>query len=233
MVGSVGFLVGSMHSVNVASEYKIRNSTSVKVRVNRVYQDPEKPYTEYSLTLREQLSGEFAMETTFCRGIHDELKIAALSSLNVLESKSNTSSFEVEAKIRNAIVNGTMRLKNNIGDYFGTQIELNMGASGLVPMVTISSDISINMFQIQRFFKNLRSNDLEFKNSRIKNVNLLFGLSYGFDGFGVNIGIELAGITMRFPILFTDDMPDTEEHDVESIPYQFVMGGLILAFFAG
>lgn len=65
VVGSVGFLVGSMHSVNVASEYRIRNSTSVKVRVNRVYQDPQKTHNEYSLTLREQLSEEFAMETTF------------------------------------------------------------------------------------------------------------------------------------------------------------------------
>lgn len=130
-------------------------------------------------------------------------------------------------------MNGTLRLKNNIGDYFGTQIELNMGASGVVPMVTISSDISINMFQMQRLFKNLRSNDLEIKNSRIKNINLLFGLSYGFDGFGVNIGVELAGITMKFPILFADEMPDSEEHDIESTPYQFLIGGLILAFFAG
>ncbi|CAI2372318.1 unnamed protein product [Moneuplotes crassus] len=229
---SIGGMFGSLHSVNTYAQYNLRNSTSVKCKINRVYQDPDDPHHEVSLTVREQLSEEFSMEMTFMRGLHDELRISALNTMNVLEDSSKQTIIEVETKIKKHITTGTLRVRNHISEYLGTNLELNVGSAGHYPTLGISSDICINMFIFQRLFKNMRSNRMQVQNSRMKNINFLFGFGYGSDGFSINIGVELAGITLKLPILFPRELGTTEDGEEVTLD-DFYFGGFVIAYFAG
>lgn len=108
-----------------------------------------------------------------------------------------------------------------------------MGTSGVVPMFTISSDLYYNLYQLERLFKNVESDKLEESNSRFKNVNAIFGISYGFDGFTLNIGVNLAGITIKLPILFSQDFPDVEESTSSDYLHHGAWIGVVLGYFLG
>ena len=101
-------------------------------------------------------------------------------------------------------------------------------------MFTISSDIYYNLCQIERLFKNVNDESLEQSNSRMKNINAIFGISYGFDGITFNFGFNLAGITVKFPVLFTNDFPDVEKENTKSdIISSWVLSGIVIGFFLG
>lgn len=150
-----------MHSVYGSAEYKLTNTTSCKYRLNRVRKDPDSLFYEHSVIVREQLTEDFALEADFTRGEQDVLKLSATKSMNVLEGDDRNSSVELESKIKRAIVNSTFRLKNEIGDYYSTQLEVSVGTSGIVPMYTVSADIYYNLCQVERLFKNVKSESLE------------------------------------------------------------------------
>jgi hypothetical protein len=229
---TIGGMVGSMHAVNIAGEYRPTSTTSVKLKASKNFQNLSTPFNEYSLILREQISETFALEADLTTGKFDELKLGAKKSLNILSGDESTSSIEGEVRIRNDIVNSTFRLRNHIGDYYGTIFELNVGSDENTPMVTISSDVCFNLFQFEKLFRTIKANSLEDKNSKAKNVNLLFGISYGFDGFSVNFGVELAGITIKLPILFSSEM-ETGEGDVEITTSSAVLVGAVVGLFMG
>eukprot|EP00343_Euplotes_focardii_P006017 CAMPEP_0205812990 /NCGR_PEP_ID=MMETSP0205-20121125/17623_1 /ASSEMBLY_ACC=CAM_ASM_000278 /TAXON_ID=36767 /ORGANISM="Euplotes focardii, Strain TN1" /LENGTH=216 /DNA_ID=CAMNT_0053094579 /DNA_START=385 /DNA_END=1031 /DNA_ORIENTATION=+ len=215
----------------MAGEYRLRNSTSVKTRINRVFQNPEQPHNELSFSIREQLSEEFTMEMCFMTGLYDEFRITGLSNVNILGNSSDHSAIEVEAKIRHHIVNATLRLKNSVGEYFGTNLEVSAGAAATIPIVGIYSDISINMFQLQKIFRRFKNSNLEKKSSRTKNINLIFGLSYNSDGLGFHIGIDLLGLTLRLPIVLSKNNLTAEDldtpNDIDTT--DLILGGIIIA----
>jgi hypothetical protein len=123
-------------------------------------------------------------------------------------------------------------MRNYIGDYYSTLFEISAGTAQHIPIFSISSDISYNLFQIERIFRHFKTNALDERNSNIKNINLLFGLSYGFNGFSVNIGIELAGFTVKCPILFTSEFP--EEEDMHIIDKKsLICIGVVATLFLG
>ena len=231
---AIGGSIGSLHSIYGAAEYRLTNTTSVKYRLNRVRRDPDTVFFENSIILREQLTEDFAFEGGFTRGEWDELKLTASKTMNILSGNDRSSSFEVESKIKKAIAEGTVRIKNEIGDYYSTQLEVSLGTSGIVPMFTISSDIYYNLWQIERLFKNVNDDSLEQSNSRMRNINAIFGISYGFDGIVFNFGFNLAGITVKFPILFTNEFPDTEKERTKSdLITSWVLSGIVVGFFLG
>lgn len=231
---AIGGCLGSIHSANVSGEYRVTNTTSVRCRLNRNYQQPGKPFNELSVILREQVTEDFAMEMDFTRSHYDELKLTASKNLSILHNEDSSTVVEAETKIRKSVVNGTLRLKNHIGDYYATQLELSLGVSGLVPMFTISSEIYYNLFQLERLFRNIKSDSLEKTNSRIKNINMIFGISYGFDGLSFTFGFDLAGITIKLPILIMRDFPDPEDVEAEDTYLEGgLFGGIVLALFLG
>ena len=97
---AIGGSVGSLHSIYGATEYRLTNTTSVKYRLNRVRRDPETIFYENSFILREQLTEDFAFEGWFTRGEHDELKVSATKTMNILSGNNRDSSFEIESKIK-------------------------------------------------------------------------------------------------------------------------------------
>ena len=149
--------MGSFHSVNNSVEYRLGNTTSAKLKLNKNFQDPEGDSIETSLTVREQLNEELALEMTATHGILNELRLAAISNINLLEKNSeNPTTVEVEAKVREHLVNGTVKIKNNIGEFFGTSLEVNIGAAGDLPLMGISTDISFNLYYLLGMFRNFK-----------------------------------------------------------------------------
>jgi hypothetical protein len=97
-------MAGSSHSLNTSAEYKFTNTTSMKLRANRIFQSANPGYNEYSLILREQISENFWLEGNFTSGQHDELKLTAKKQVHLFEEDTTKTTIEAEAKIRKSIV---------------------------------------------------------------------------------------------------------------------------------
>eukprot|EP00345_Euplotes_harpa_P011985 CAMPEP_0168347614 /NCGR_PEP_ID=MMETSP0213-20121227/19119_1 /TAXON_ID=151035 /ORGANISM="Euplotes harpa, Strain FSP1.4" /LENGTH=75 /DNA_ID=CAMNT_0008356785 /DNA_START=206 /DNA_END=430 /DNA_ORIENTATION=+ len=66
----------------------------------------------------------------------------------------------------------------------------------------------------------------------MKNINAIFGISYGFDGITFNFGFNLAGITVKFPVLLSNSFPDAdEEHSEEDKLEPVIYTGIVVGFF--
>lgn len=129
------------------------------------------------------------------------------------------------------VVEGTIRLRNHIGESYTTQLELVAGSTGTEPMFSLSSDLYFSLYKIGDLFKSSKSQKLEEKNSRLKNINMLFGLSYGTHGLTFNFGIDLAGLTIKLPLIFANNQPEGE--DEESLATKGILGGIVLLLYFG
>lgn len=230
--GSIGLVVGSLESLNLGVQYKPTNTTSLKYKLNTILSNPERTLFEHTVTVREQLTEDFSMQIEFINGKHNELKLSAKQNLNILSTQDNSTSIEVEAKFKAAIANGTVRLRNQIGENYATQLEVNAGTSGSIPMLTFSADVLINLSQVESLFNKEGDVAVQNSSSMIKNINAIFGVGYGFDGLTFNVGFSLAGITVKLPILFSNDLPETELSQEERIADSILWGGVLLFFFS-
>ena len=138
---TIGGAVGSLESINVGMQIKPKNTTSIRYRANYLMSSPNQRYLEHTFGIQEQLTEDFSMGIEFITSKHDELKLSAKHNLNFLNNENNKTCLEFESRVKNAILTGTLRLKNQISESYATQLEVTSGSSGAIPMLTLNAEL--------------------------------------------------------------------------------------------